>query len=1093
MIELITPSGNLDLGTTSIPIEITNSLFIDGLLSEYSLPFTLPNTARNLAIFNWPNMPAAELPTEPITCQLIAEGLNLNGTVSFDSYNEEGIKVTFASASAALKQTINTTFLNGLNFGTTQIANQQELFVLEFDFSVDISIIPNDWNIAIGYRQPGTGATEITQSFAKKATWELTLDNLVYRFNNALRPQGYSSATTYAMGDIVQQTGLWYGSMVAGNVGNDVSDNTKWQQLFTGTPGPLDPDYYDYDLYKYDAPSKIADRIFARRYGNKIVLWNLTNLAWERETVTWSPGLSIDRVINQSFQFNVNFEYIPGHGGLDANYLFYTSRLDNTSLETTELVQGHLFKDHFAVQSNSAIAVYPMVQYPALETDPAFDRNIANYQSGEIEDLFEWYQGWAPHVTFAKAAQIVAAHLGQGYTTNAADQLASLVFEARQSVRPTFGQAAFALNQNVPAVSIFDFLAVLKEALGIVAYFDTANQGLGLIDLNSEIKGLPKHDWTAKEVKGSSRYQNLKDGVTLAYTAVEGEAVTPESILPAVSSDWEDLVSGGTFTNGVTYGADGKASSYGLGQYKTRSGEVNKTIPALPIICKPWARQRHIGTATQNVITGDILGATLSPDGRLFVWGDFTCGLYKNLVKLWPNGQLDTTFYPGLDFDGAISGVVISPIGQVYVGGSFTRAVGPTGETAEGKGLVRLNLIGLPDLGFNSMVGQMYGTTTYRRRVTAITANADILVVGVWGGTGSDYDIRGWEWDKLSETRAFRLERSNVTTLLHIHASGNHFYAAGAWGSTIKVNLSGEVDTDFNTDYPSLGQIQAITSTEGRTFFGGTNANLPNGILSTGPDDRALLTSEWVDTFRPNTAYSKSIRAMAIVGNTLFCVGNFEERLGPNTTSRGIAAYLLDGRPDTSFYLGSQGILANPIGGTVAPGDVRFLLNLNGKELLVGGTFNRVNEVTSQNLAILNRNAPHATGKMVAARLNTDQLPLPVVSLEPSEVIRFGLLTEVSRASGTIKTICSNQPNNLGLSLNFGGVNGLAARRLDAIIKVLTNQDRLEVDLNLTAIELGRFKMWHTVQLRGSRYVVYSLSYNLPLRRPVKATLVKVG
>lgn len=70
-----------------------------------------------------------------------------------------------------------------------------------------------------------------------------------------------------------------------------------------------------------------------------------------------------------------------------------------------------------------------------------------------------------------------------------------------------------------------------------------------------------------------------------------------------------------------------------------------------------------------------VRGMALQPDGRIICGGNFTTynGVTQNrLVRLNPNGQIDTTFNIGTGLTSAINTVALHPAGKVLVGGAFT-------------------------------------------------------------------------------------------------------------------------------------------------------------------------------------------------------------------------------------------------------------------------------------------------------------------------------------------------------------------------------------------------------------------------------------
>jgi uncharacterized delta-60 repeat protein len=108
---------------------------------------------------------------------------------------------------------------------------------------------------------------------------------------------------------------------------------------------------------------------------------------------------------------------------------------------------------------------------------------------------------------------------------------------------------------------------------------------------------------------------------------------------------------------------------------------------------------------------GPIATIAVQSNGQILVGGNFTTlgGItyydangnpIQNLVRLNPNGSVDTTFNPSPS--GGVSIVVIQPNGQILVGGNFETILLPANSTLQQSPgfLVRLNGDGTPDTSF---------------------------------------------------------------------------------------------------------------------------------------------------------------------------------------------------------------------------------------------------------------------------------------------------------------------------------------------------------------------------------------------------------
>lgn len=1089
MVTLIANGTELELSQAPISIELLNALFIDGLLSEYSLPFELPATPTNLQVFNWPNLHDGALPPETLDATLTHGALSLTGKLHYEGF-ETRIRVRFSTGSEMLKEQLTSTMLNSLNFGSVQVANTEELVVVKFVESANFALIPNDYALNIIYRQPGSGTDEIYQSFFKKPTLAATLDDLVSRLNGRRNPPPtYDASTTYMGGDVVVFNGIEYFSWQDNNVGNDpTSTGLVWWDPVYG-PGIIYP-YFAAHYAEYDVTAKVANRIYAERFGNYVVIWNTTNLEWVTRDFTLS---GTKRVVlleaNLTYEPYISWPLPPLFG---PNYEFF--KMIQTEIEGTESsistkAQVYLYRgirDAIMNEANSGCSL-PMVRYPSLAAAPAYDRDVANYQRGGTIDLFEGFNAWAPHVSFLRAAQVLANLIGYELVADNEDTLDEYIFACPRPVVPATSTLNYELKNSLPEVSLLDWLLFLKDGLGLVAHFDTNFKRFYLIDVTEGLNDLPALLPDEKHVPRYKRNTVRRNGIKFVWSPddtdeasklAKTDVVTPA---PQAFTSWTDGLN--TLGNLVTYDAIGAPVSFGFGPGQIANGERVVTLPALPVISEYWTRQQHATSGnSQRSITGNIIGGVADSDGNLYLFGDFTVAgtTLKNLVKLLPNGEIDTYFWSGLDFNGPITHAKFGPDGWLYVAGSFTRAVHPNGGTTLVRmGLVRVNRIGLPDVDF-----RMFGFQLWPGQVKAMDINKEWLVI-----VNGSNRLQAWQFDDLmAEPLALSLE--GAANMIHLHHNGRDIYVSGAGTiyasyATIKLDFDLVLDTEWLASYGGIGTVNAMASTEDRTYFAGLGG--ATSLVVT--EDNGTTPVSFPNTHKPTP--SNGIKGIAISNNAVYLVGNFASLVNGNTC-RGFCGLRLDGtRPDELNLLGG-GVFLNPTGTTA--GDVRFITEV-GKRLVIGGSFARVDSLAISNVALLNKVNPMPTTLLRAFKHNSDAYQIPVIQNSGAnpKVIRFGLRTTRTGAQGgTVNTLASRDAANWGQSLNWSGAQGVIAWRFERLGQVLDIQDRLEVEMALNAVELAGLKVWQVVQLRGAVYLVHSISYQLPLRSTVKLTLVRV-
>ena len=107
------------------------------------------------------------------------------------------------------------------------------------------------------------------------------------------------------------------------------------------------------------------------------------------------------------------------------------------------------------------------------------------------------------------------------------------------------------------------------------------------------------------------------------------------------------------------------------------------------------ARLLSNGSADPSFFAGgsdrDIHAVEVQPDNRILVGGEFADvhgNSTRRLARLHPDGRVDATFQPNVNFDGAVDAIALRTGGAIVVAGSFTSINGATA-----RGLAQL----LPD------------------------------------------------------------------------------------------------------------------------------------------------------------------------------------------------------------------------------------------------------------------------------------------------------------------------------------------------------------------------------------------------------------
>jgi uncharacterized delta-60 repeat protein len=218
------------------------------------------------------------------------------------------------------------------------------------------------------------------------------------------------------------------------------------------------------------------------------------------------------------------------------------------------------------------------------------------------------------------------------------------------------------------------------------------------------------------------------------------------------------------------------------------------------------------GTAIVNTIV-------VQPDGKLLVGGNFDTykGTTQNrIVRLLPNGSVDTTFNPGgSGFDSVVSDIVLQPDGKILVGGNFNGYNG-----VQQIRFLRLNSDGTLDTSFNTggigPTGQVQ--TIFLHSTGKIWIGGDFQF---YNGVSANR-IAGLNSDGTRDTTTFNFGGgANGTVFKITSTSSSQFIVVGSFTQfnsitrnyNVRLNYDGSAVTSY-TYNSSIVNSLTISSTE---------------------------------------------------------------------------------------------------------------------------------------------------------------------------------------------------------------------------------------------------------------------------------------
>jgi uncharacterized delta-60 repeat protein/gliding motility-associated-like protein len=214
----------------------------------------------------------------------------------------------------------------------------------------------------------------------------------------------------------------------------------------------------------------------------------------------------------------------------------------------------------------------------------------------------------------------------------------------------------------------------------------------------------------------------------------------------------------------------------------------------------------NIGTGVNGYYVRSI---ALQPDGKILVGGlfkDFNGTAQNSITRLNSDGTLDTSFNTGTGLDGAVFSIILQPDGRILVGGSFW-----TFSSTTQNGIVRLNPDGTLDTCFNTGLGFHGGD--YASWVYSIVLQPDSKILV--GGLFTKYN--GTTQSRIARLQELACEIIPPTPTVEVYhpdcysptESGN-IIVTNPLGDQYQYSINGidyQENTDFNNLPPGMYQV----------------------------------------------------------------------------------------------------------------------------------------------------------------------------------------------------------------------------------------------------------------------------------------------
>lgn len=328
-------------------------------------------------------------------------------------------------------------------------------------------------------------------------------------------------------------------------------------------------------------------------------------------------------------------------------------------------------------------------------------------------------------------------------------------------------------------------------------------------------------------------------------------------------------------------------------------------------------------------------------DGKILVGGDFSKyngTVQKRITRMYPNGDIDTSFNIGNGFSNTVSSLSIQSDGKIVVAGEFDTYNG-TPRTR----IARLNVDGSIDLSFDPGSG-------FDNYVATVCVQADGKILAGGGFSSFNGNTQGMivrlNSDGSLDT-TFNSYSNNLIYSIKVQSDGKILVSGGMTfynGTTVykifRLNTDGSIDPSFNpANGPNNIIFTSIVQNDGKILIGG-NFTTFNG-LSKNRIVRLNNNGTLDASFNIGSGFDGDVKTISIQEDGKIIVGgNFTSYNGSIVSK--IVRLNINGSLDNTF-----------ISGIGFDDEVFTTFTQPDEKILVGGSFFNYNGIPRNCLAQL--------------------------------------------------------------------------------------------------------------------------------------------
>ncbi|MBA2735927.1 MAG: hypothetical protein H0U50_03960, partial [Pyrinomonadaceae bacterium] len=323
--------------------------------------------------------------------------------------------------------------------------------------------------------------------------------------------------------------------------------------------------------------------------------------------------------------------------------------------------------------------------------------------------------------------------------------------------------------------------------------------------------------------------------------------------------------------------------------------------------------------------------------GKILIAGDATGSANDSVSRLNANGSLDESYRVNVGRTGRVREIVQQLDGKIYVAGEFTLVNG----TARNS-FARLNANGSLDTSFVPYFNNFPGNQI----VYAVAPQPDgkVLVGGTNGFLLTRLNADG------TQDTSFNPNLANFGVIYDIALLPNgQIMIVGNFGEVrgnanrrvARLNSDGTIDAGFNPLTPNADVYKVLRQPDGKILIGGEFTQI--GMSERGRIARFNSDGSLDTTFNPPGGANGGVYDLDLQSNGKIVLGGAFTTLNGSNNQQRIGRLNADGSLDTEFV---QTVNSNVNAVKIQP---------DGK-ILIGGQFNRVQDVARFNIARLETN-----------------------------------------------------------------------------------------------------------------------------------------